>query len=133
MNLDRVSEEENRVLETTRNQLQHFQEADPRCRALQLPEGVLLRYTLAQALYFYLRTGVSEGKIRTRIYASDSPYDRTKTDIGEVITPMFEPQADPKHLKKLEQLLRHWVEFIKDGPDADEAFTSFPIHDRPQQ
>ena len=133
MNLDRVSEEENRVLETTRCQLQHFQEADPRCRALQLPEGVMLRYNLAQALYFYLRTGVSEGKIRTRVYASDSPYDRTKTDIGEVITPMFEPQADPKHLKKLEELLRHWVEFVKDEPGADEAFTSFPIHDRPQQ
>jgi hypothetical protein len=130
--LDEISGEENLVLANTRSQLRHFQEADPRCRALQLPEGVLLRYTLAQALYFYLRTGVAEGKIRTRVYASDSPYDRMKTDIGEVATPMFEPQADARHLRKLERLLREWVEFVKDGPDLDEPFTSFPIDDQPQ-
>ena len=97
------------ALQTTRSQLRHFPAADPRCRALQLPEGVLLRYTLAQALYFYLRTGVSEGKLRTRVYASDSPYDRTKTEIGEVTTPMFEPHAGPMHLTKLERLLARAV------------------------
>ena len=120
------------ALQTTRSQLQHFPAADPRCRALQLPEGVLLRYTLAQALYFYLRTGVAEGKLRTRVYASDSPYDRTKTDIGEVTTPMFEPQADPAHLGKLERLLRGWVEFVRDGPDPDAPFTSFAVHEQPE-
>jgi hypothetical protein len=129
MNVDGLSEE-SLVQETTRSQLQHFQAADPRCRAMQLPEGVLLRYTLAQAMYFYLRTGVSEGKIRTRIYASDSPYDRTKTDIGEVTTPMFESHADPQHLKKLERLLRRWVEFVRDDPNLEEPFTSFSLHDR---
>jgi hypothetical protein len=98
--------------------------------AASRPNGQFLRYTLAQALYFHLRTGVAEGKIRTRVYASDSPYDRMKTDIGEVATPMFEPQADAKHLTKLERLLREWVKFVKDGPDFDEPFTSFPIHDR---
>jgi hypothetical protein len=130
MDLDEMSEEENLALESTRTQLRYFQEADPRCRGLQLPEGVLLRYTLAQALYFYLRTGVAEGKIRTRVYASDSPYDRMKTDIGEVATPMFESHADAKHLRKLERLLREWVAFVKDGSDFDEPFTSFPLHEQ---
>jgi hypothetical protein len=132
MGPDEMSEEENLVLESTQTQLRYFQQADPRCRGLQLPEGILLRYTLAQALYFYLRTGVAEGKIRTRVYASDSPYDRMNSDIGEVATPMFESHADAKHLRKLERLLREWVEFVKDEPDLDEPFTSFPIDDQPQ-
>ena len=123
-------DEDPRVLDITRHQMQHFQDADPRCRALQLPEGLMLRYTLSQALYFYLRTGVAEGKLRTRVYASDSPYDRTKTEIGEVTTPMFEPQADPAHLGKLERLLRGWVEFVRDGPDPDAPFTSFAVNER---
>ena len=130
---EETTPEESLVQENTRSQLRHFQEADPRCRALQLPEGIMLRYTLSVALYFYLRTGVAEGKIRTRIYASDSPYDRLKTDIGEVSTLMFEPQADARHLKKLEQLLRQWVDFVKDDPDLAEPFTSFPIHDRHEE
>jgi hypothetical protein len=116
--------------EVTRTQLAYFQKADPRCRALQLPEGIMLRYTLAQALYFYLRTGVSEGRIRTRVSASDSPYDRKKTDIGEVATPMFEPHADHKHLEKLERLLHSWVDFVKEGPDSETPFTSFSVRER---
>jgi hypothetical protein len=128
MDLDEMSKEESRVLETTQTQLRYFQAANPGCRALQLPEGILLRYTLAQALYFYLRTGVAEGKIRTRVYASDSPYDRVKTDIGEVTTPMFERHADEQHLGKLKQLLSSWVAFVKDEPDLDQPFTSFPMH-----
>src|SRR5258706_16349566 len=75
-------------------QIEHFQHADARCRGLRLPEGVLLRYTMSTALYFYLRTGIQDGKITTQIYASDSPYDREKAIIGEVMTAMFEPQAD---------------------------------------
>src|SRR5258707_719304 len=69
-------------------QIQHFQGADARCRGLQLPEGILLRYTLSSALYFYLRTAIQNGKISTRVYASDSPYDREKAHIGEITTPM---------------------------------------------
>jgi len=117
------------VLQTTRSQLRHFQDADPRCRALQLPEGIMLRYNLTESLYFYLRTGVTEGKLHTRIYASDSPYDRLKTDIGEVTTPMFEPQAEAQHLQKLEQLLHKWVDFVSDDPDLAAPFTSFPVRD----
>jgi hypothetical protein len=118
------------VPEATRTQLEHFQQADGRCRAVQLPEGIMLRYNLAQALYFYLRTGVAEGQLRTRVYATDSPYDRQKTDIGEVATPMLQPDADETHLQRLERLLRAWVDFVKDEPDPDQPFTSFPVRSR---
>src|SRR5207248_1189588 len=92
------------VLQATRNQLEHFQGADPHCRAVQLPEGIMLRYNQARSLYFYLRTGLEGGNILTRVFASDSPYDRQKTGIGEVTTPMFDPRADHIHLEKLQQL-----------------------------
>jgi hypothetical protein len=117
------------IFEVTRNQLQHFTDSDPRCRGLQLPEGLLLRYTLSHALFFYLRTGVRDGKIHTRIFASDSPYDRQKAPIGEVLTPMFEPRADAAHLKKVERLIRSWVEFVKEAGDDEVAFKTFPVED----
>jgi hypothetical protein len=112
------------------NQVQHFRDADPRCRAMQLPEGVLLRYTLSQALYFYLRSGVNDGNITTRVYASDSPYDRKKADIGEVRTPMFAPQADQTHLFNIERLLRAWIDFVKDTRDQEQSFKSFEVGER---
>lgn len=110
-----------------RIQLQHFRAADPRCRGMQLPEGILLRYTLSEALYFYLRTGVKEGQIITRIFASDSPYDPKKTRIGDVCTPMFEPQADYNHLDKLQRMLRSWVQFVRTDSPQDQDFTAFPV------
>jgi hypothetical protein len=119
------------VIEATRHQIEHFRAADPRCRVMQLPEGVLLRYTLSEALYFYLRTGASDGKIITRVFASDSPYDPKKNGIGEVSTPMFEEDAEARHLKKLEMMLRNWVNFVKEDPDTTEPFAAFPLHERP--
>jgi hypothetical protein len=110
-----------------RTQLEHFSESDPRCRVLQLPDGVLLRYTLSQALYFYLRTTIRDGKIFTRVYSSDSPYDRQKAAIGDVATPMFEAQADYVHLKKIEKLLRGWVEFVGESGDSLNEFMSFKL------
>jgi hypothetical protein len=124
--------EGNLVTEFTSTQLQHFCEADPRCRALQLPEGIMLRYTLSEALYFYLRTGARDGKIVTRVFASNSPYDRLKTGIGEVATPMFDPRADFQHFKKLEKLLRAWIDFIKQDSGDEEGFRSFEVQDRPE-
>jgi hypothetical protein len=118
------------VNEVNRAHLQHFVDADPHCRALQLPEGILLRYTLAQALYFYLRTGIHDGKIRTCVFASDSPYDRQKAAIGEVSTPMFQAQADLNHLRRVERLLRAWVEFIQERPDSGQSFKSFSLEDQ---
>jgi hypothetical protein len=94
---------------------------------MQLPEGILLRYTLSEALYFYLRTGAADGKIVTRVFASDSPYEPKKNGIGEVSTPMFEPHAEALHLRKLEGLLRGWVNFVREDPDTVEPFTSFPL------
>jgi hypothetical protein len=109
-----------------RIQAEHFPNADPRCRSLQLPEGVLLRYTALGSLYFYLRSGVDDGKIVTSVYASDSPYERQKGLIGGVRTPMFEPHADANHLRKVEGLVRTWVEFVRE-PDPADAFLSFPL------
>jgi hypothetical protein len=129
MDRDRTAPAEDAlVLDINHTQMVHFQQADPRCRALQLPEGVMLRYTLSQALYFYLRTGIVEGRITTRVFASDSPYDRCKADVGQVLTPMFEAAADRVHLEKLERLLRGWVDFVKDevGPEEGD-FKSFPV------
>src|SRR5436309_957481 len=96
------------VIEVTRNQLQHLVESDSRCRGLQLPEGILLRYTLTHSLYFYLRTKVIDGDITTHVFASDSPYDQQKSQIGEVRTPMLDPKADYDHLEKLKRMLHSW-------------------------
>src|SRR5687767_5424493 len=105
------------VVEVNRHQIQHFTEADARCRALELPEGIMLRYNLTESLFFYLKTGVQNGAIITRAFASDTPYERQKTPIGEVRTPMFEAGADRVHLEKVEQLLYSWVEFVKHDHD----------------
>ena len=91
---------------------------------------MLLRYTLSRSLYFYLRSGVRDGNITTRVFASDSPYDRQKTDIGEVRTPMLSPQADQTHLQKMERLLRAWIDFVKEEADPESGFKSFELEDR---
>jgi hypothetical protein len=106
-------------------QLQHFRNANPPCRGLQLPDGLLLRHTLSRALYFYLRTKVEDGKIVTSIFASDSPYERQKTSIGEVSTSMFVERADDIQFEKLERLLREWVDFVHDEPGTDQEFQGF--------
>jgi hypothetical protein len=123
--------EEKTAFELTRNHLQHFTNSDPRCRGVQLPEGLLLRYTLSHALYFYLRTDIRDGKIWTRVFASDSPYERQKTSIGEVHTPLFEPRADAAHLTKVQRLLHAWVDFVRESPDDEIAFKSFAVGDGP--
>jgi hypothetical protein len=108
-------------------QLAHFKNISPPCRGLELPDGILLRNTRSASLYFYLRTGVDNGKIKTHVFASDSPYDRQKTGIGSVVTPMFEPGADHNHLMRLEQLIRDWVDFVEEEPDPTRDFQSFKI------
>ena len=118
------------VTEFTGRQLRLLTEADPRCRGLQLPEGIMLRYNLAGSLYFYLKTGVRNGKIATRIFASDSPYDREKAAIGEVETPMFEPEADLKHLEEARRMLHAWVEFVREDPESEREFQTFEFRDR---
>jgi hypothetical protein len=116
------------VVEVIGNQLEHFRNIDPPCRGMELPDGILLRHTQSASLYFYLRTGVDNGKIKTHVFASDSPYDRQKASIGSVITPMFEPRADYNHLEKLEKLIRDWVGFVQEEPDSGRDFQTFKVN-----
>jgi hypothetical protein len=116
------------AVEVISHQLQHFRNIDPPCRGMELPDGIILRHTLSRSLYFYLRTKVEDGKIKTQVYASDSPYDRQKASIGSVVTPMFEHRSDHDHLDKLEILIREWVEFVNEEPDVERDFHSFKIN-----
>jgi hypothetical protein len=116
------------VMEVIGSQLEHFRNINPPCRGLELPDGVLLRHTQSRSLFFYLRTGVDSGKIRTQVFASDSPYERQKTGIGAVVTPMFEVDADFSHLQKLEKLIREWVAFVHEEPDFAHDFQSFKVN-----
>ena len=116
------------VGEVISNQLEHFRTIEPPCRGLELPDGILLRHTRSRSLFFYLRTRVEDGKIKTQVFATDSPYDRQKTSIGSVITAMFEHQADHAHLEKLENLIRTWVEFVQEEPESGQDFQSFQVN-----
>ena len=115
------------VVEVIGSQLEHFRNIDPPCRSLELPDGILLRHTQSRSLYFYLRTTVENGKIRTQVFATDSPYDRQKASIGVVITPMFEEQADFQQMQKLEKLIRDWVSFVQEASDFGADFQSFKV------
>jgi hypothetical protein len=116
------------VVEVIGHQLEHFRNIQPPCRGMELPDGIILRHTLSRSLYFYLRTRVEDGKIKTQVFATDSPYDRQKTSIGSVITPMFEPLSDHAHLAELENLIRRWVEFVQEEPDLGRDFQSFKVN-----
>jgi hypothetical protein len=122
------SDDDQLVVEVIHSQLEHFRKIEPPCRGIELPDGIVLRHTLSQSLYFYLRTGVENGKIKTQIFASDSPYDMRKSCIGAVVTGMFETQADRIHLEKLENLIREWVVFVGDVPVVERDFQSFKIN-----
>jgi hypothetical protein len=122
------TEGDTEVVAAIEQQLEHFRNLDPPCRGLELPDGIILRHTLSRSLYFYLRTRVEEGKIKTQVFASDSPYDRQKASIGSVMTPMFEHRSDQKHLGKLEELIRQWVEFVQEDLDVSHDFESFQVN-----
>lgn len=129
MGEERVGPDDVQVIaDINRTQIERFTRSDPRCRALELPEGLMLRYNLSRSLYFCLRTGVKEGRIVSQVFASDSPYDRQKAHVGEVRTPLFEAQADAAHLDRVQRMLYSWVEFVKDEVDAGRDFTRFDSH-----
>lgn len=123
----KANNEAHLVTEVINTQLEHFRKINPPCRGVELPDGVLLRHTQSQSLYFYLRSSIDNGKIKTLVYATDSPYDRQKSNIGCVVTPMFEAGCDFRHLEKLEQLVREWVNFVNVQPDQEHDFSSFKI------
>jgi hypothetical protein len=116
------------IVEIIDHQLEHFRNIQPPCRGMELPDGIILRHTLSRSLYFYLRTRVEDGKIKTQVFATDSPYDRQKTSIGSVTTAMFEFRADQVHLERLETLIRKWVEFVQEEPDCGRDFQSFQVN-----
>jgi hypothetical protein len=120
--------DEGLVVEVIGHQLEHFRHAETACRGMELPDGIILRHMLSQSLYFYLRTRVEDGKIKTQVFASDSPYDRQKASIGAVITPMFEPRSELTHVEKLESLVRNWVEFVHGELDSGQEFQSFKVN-----
>jgi hypothetical protein len=55
------------VVEAIGSQLAYFKNINPPCRGLELPDGILLRSTRSASLYFYLRTGVDNGRIKTHM------------------------------------------------------------------
>jgi hypothetical protein len=120
--------EDQLVVEVINHQLDHFRNLDPPCRGMELPDGIILRHTRSRSLYFYLRTRVEDGKIKTQVFASDSPYDRQKTSIGSVMTPMFESLSDREHLEKLETLIRRWAEFVQEESGSERDFQSFQVN-----
>ena len=122
--------EDRDIVEVISTQLQHFQQTDPPCRGMQLPDGVLLRYTQAEALYFYLLTTIDNGKFRTQVFASDSPYDRQKATIGVVLTPLFDVE-ERTYLERVENMIRSWVAFVKRDISGDQDFHSFTMEERP--
>jgi hypothetical protein len=70
---------------------------------------------------------VTNSNITTNVFASDSPYEKEKSNIGVVHTPMFEPNADMNHLEKLKRLLHSWVKFTREDGDSEDGFTSFEL------
>lgn len=111
-----------------RTQIQQFTTDDRRCKAVELPKGVMLRYNLAESLYFFLETNVEHGAILTTVNASNSPYEKmNRVLVSEVSTPMFEPNANETHLKRVEQAVRDWVDFVSEDLPMNEEkqFTSF--------
>jgi hypothetical protein len=120
--------DEGLVVDVIGHQLEHFRNGETPCRGMELPDGIILRHMLSQSLYFYLRTRVEDGKIKTQVFASDSPYDRQKASIGSVITLMFEPRSELTHVEKLETLVRNWVEFVRGELDSGREFQSFKVN-----
>ena len=126
--MDKRLDDDKIVTEVIHSQLEHFRKSRPPCRGMQLSDGILLRHTLSRSLYYYLRTAVENGKIKTSVFATDSPYDLQRSSIGVVSTGMFEHRADHIHLEKLEELIREWADFVRDVPDSAQDFQSFKIN-----
>jgi hypothetical protein len=129
---EKAASEDRVVTQVNHTQMAHFARSDSNCRVLRMPDGVLLRYTQHPSLYFFLTSENVDGNVVTRIFASDSAYERQKIKIGDVKTPMFDqPLSEPDHLKQVEGLLRSWVDFtsINDSiPEQD--FKVLGVKDR---
>jgi hypothetical protein len=123
-----IASDEELVVDVIGHQLEHFRHAETPCRGMELPDGIILRHTLSESLFFYVRTRVEDGKIKTQVFASDSPYDRQKASIASIITPMFEPRSELTHVEELETLVRNWVEFVHGELDSGREFQLFEVN-----
>lgn len=105
-------------------QLQHFTSIEPKCKGVELAEGILLRYRSEKPLFFFLRSFVEGEEIVTRIFSSDSAFDKEKTFVRELRTTNRERCADVVHLEQIERTLRDFVIFVADLADGEEPFMS---------
>jgi len=130
------TETEEEVIErVSKKNLAQFTQDHDKCQGIQLPKGVMLRYNLAESLFFYLETMVDGGKIRTSVFASSTPYAKeNRVLVGEIATPIFDPgnmeqDSNALHSGKVEQAVTDWVAFVSPVTEVDESrpFTSFAV------
>jgi hypothetical protein len=126
-------DDERLITRVNRNQVDHFSRADSTCRALNLPDGVLLRYVPLPTLFFFLASENADGHVVTSVFASDSAYDRRKIKLGEVRTPMFDQaESEPNHIQHVQVLLRSWIDFLREDLQSAEEFKVFGWKNRSQ-
>jgi hypothetical protein len=132
MHTDELNVVEDRLISRVhRTQADHFEHSDANCRAVRMPDGVLLRYTLHPSLFFFLGSENIDGFVITRVYASDTAYERQKIKLGEISTPMFDQsESDPNHLQQVESLLRSWMEFVTEDAAAGAGYDVFAFKNR---
>lgn len=128
---DTTPPEEKAASQASRQQLSHLTSIEPQCRGVEVAEGILLRYLGEEPLYFFLRTTVQLGELVTRVYASDTPFEREQEFIRELRTPSSEPQADKAHLAKVEQVVRDYVIFVGDADQGSDPSASGPPNPPP--
>lgn len=66
-----------------------------------------------ERVYFFIDTIVDGGSIKTQIHASDTPYEKQKSLVGEIATPVSGSDADSTHLSKIEDAINAWLETSK--------------------
>jgi hypothetical protein len=119
-----VTPEEKAASQSSREQLSHLTSIEPHCHGVEVAEGILLRYLGEVPLYFFLRTSVVHGEIVTRIYSSDTPFEREQEFIRELRSPAGDPGADKAHLARIEQVLHDYVIFVGDADEGSDPFHS---------
>jgi hypothetical protein len=118
--------EEKAASQASREQLTHLTSIEPQCHGVEVAEGILLRYLGEEPLYFFLKTSIVLGEIVTRIYSSDTPFEREQEFIRELRSPAGNPGADQAHLAKIEQVLHDYVIFVGDADEGSDPFTPTP-------
>lgn len=116
--------EEKAAAQASRQHLSHLTSIEPHCHGVEVAEGILLRYLGEVPLYFFLKTSLVLGEIVTRIYSSDTPFEREQEFVRELRSPSGDPGADKAHLAKIEQVLHDYVIFVGDADEDSDPFHS---------